>query len=244
MQGLVRDSPPVLGVSKRWERWIRINSTCLDESSYPSPKSLGKRFFNASWFGDFPEDLIKIIKAFQKLIPIHERMVECDSRNMPAENDCFQLMIHRLYSLPYKVTITPFDNVVCTSILVYTVTRVWGMYGWPCLEHLGRNFQQRISNCYDQLQRTAPDLLFWLLFLGGLISKGLETHDWFLTHLKASAEHIGVQDWVQAVTVLEGFFFVCRSSDEPARELWQSVLRLGDMKKSRSLLLEQWACVR
>ena len=238
MQGLIRNSPPAFGVSKRWEKWIRRNSTCLDESPWPSPKSLGKRFFNASWFGDVSDDLMKIIKAFQKLISIYERLVEINSRNMPAENECFQLMINQLYSLPYRVPITPLDDVICISILVYSVNRVWGN-SWPCLVHVSRNLQQKIFKCYDHLQRIAPDLLFWSLFLGGLISKGLEPHAWFLTHLKASAEHIGVQDWVQAVAVLEGFFFVCRSSDEPAREIWESVIRFGDRRKSRTLLLEQ-----
>ncbi|KAJ5545717.1 hypothetical protein N7494_003302 [Penicillium frequentans] len=82
MQGLNRNSPPTFKISRRWATWIRNNSACLTESPYPSPQSLGKRFFNALWFGDLPSDLIKIIRVFGKLISIHERMIResCSER--------------------------------------------------------------------------------------------------------------------------------------------------------------------
>lgn len=185
------------------------------------------------WFQTLPRELATIIKGFRNIISCHERSVEVDSRHMPVENDYLVFLSHRLYALPYKTPITPFQDVLRISLLVYGLVRIWGWSRKPCFAYMAQMARQKIEKCDDFLQETAPDLLFWALFLGGLVSTGLDGHDWFLARLDQLAERMCILDWDQAVLVLQGFFFVCRSTDESAKELWASMLCFRDNLTAR-----------
>ena len=88
------------------------------------------------------------------------------------------------------------------------------------------NFQRSIVRGYMVLQNQAPDLLFWALFMGSLASQELDCHPWFLNTLMDVAEMLSLTDWESAREVLEGFFFMYRSTDEPAKIIWDSALEL------------------
>ena len=237
MMGLSLKLPPHFTISRKWEVWLRNNSRCLGSNCpYPIPSSLGRRFFTSSWAQNLPEQLMSSILIFKNLVACHERMVELDSRDMPAENDCLLFMVHQLYSLPYEVATTPLQDVICTSLHVYSVIRIWGWQKKPCLEDVAAVFRGRIERCYSTLQQTASDLLFWSLFLGGLVvstlvTKNPELHDWFLVRLKEEVASLGIRGWNEAVAVLEGFLFVRRPRDEPANELWRSITSFKGARK-------------
>ncbi|KAJ5094247.1 hypothetical protein N7456_010108 [Penicillium angulare] len=224
MKGLVLDTPPMFKISKKWEKWIKTNSICIAaDSRLASHSELGKRFFTSSWSLDLPEELVSIIKGFQHLIPCYEQMVENERRNMLVENDYLLYLIHRLYMLPYKMTFDPFLEALCISLQVYTITRIWEWRGKPCFDSVGRIFRQKIENVSDYLFIEAPDLLFWSLFHGCLLTAGIKHFDWFFTKLKECAKILHISDLSQALPVLEGFFFKYRLIDEPSRELTNSL---------------------
>jgi hypothetical protein len=76
-----------------------------------------------------------------------------------------------------------------------------------------------------QIQRTDLDLLFWMLFIGSLAAHEPDCFAWFLQHLKETARQLQVDDWHSAESILQGFFFVTRPLNEPARLLWDSMIR-------------------
>jgi hypothetical protein len=65
----------------------------------------------------------------------------------------------------------------------------------------------------------APDLLFWMLVIGGLGSKGYSTHSWFVDHTAYVAQHVGLSDRHQARRLLGEFFYADQPEDMGAG-LW------------------------
>ncbi|KAJ5287772.1 hypothetical protein N7478_003458 [Penicillium angulare] len=241
MKGLVLDTPPIFKISKKWEKWIKTNSICIAaDNRPPSQSKLGKRFFNSSWSPDLPEELVSILKGFQLLIPCYEQMIQKERRQMPVENDCLLYLIHRLYMLPYKVMVDPLLEVLSISLQAYTLARIWEWRGKPCFANVGRTFRQKIENSFNYLLMEAPDLLFWSLFHACLVSVGFELYDWFFTKLKECADRLHIRDLSQALPVLEGFFFVYRMSEEPARELMNSLFPPKGKRTGRALEFIQY----
>lgn len=82
-----------------------------------------------------------------------------------------------------------------------------------------------LRDSYEEMSELAPDLLFWVLFMGGYASRGLECHGWFLEGLVECAVSRGVSSWDKACGVLERFFFVQRVTEEPWRGFWDDVMK-------------------
>jgi hypothetical protein len=81
---------------------------------------------------------------------------------------------------------------------------------------------------FGYLQVTAPDLLFWILWMGGLASRGAECRTWFVENLRTVAQQLGLVHWVAARIVLGEFFY----TDQPGwqgekvaeEELWRELV--------------------
>ena len=229
MKGMIQDAPPRFKISQKYEYWIRENSNCIGQHNNPTPNTslIGSHFFTSPWSDDLPTELRTILRIFQSIIPCHEKMVEEDKRQMPVENDCLIFMVHRLYSLRYNTTLTPFQDVICISVMIYAITRIWGIHGKPCMVFIAQNFRALLEYCYEDVLGAAPDLLFWALFLGGVVSVDTGAHGWFLGRLRAWAGNHGVCEYEEAAGIWGRFFFVSRRRDESARKLWRSVLEYG-----------------
>lgn len=144
---------------------------------------------------------------------------------MSVENDCLLYLNYRLLSLPYQCLLTPFEETLRLSVLTYCCVRIWNLYGVPCLGLLLEKLRKSLYQSIYILKSTAPDLLFWVLFVGSLASRAMKINSWFLAHLTDATEQLALKDWTSAGSTLETFFFVCRRSDEPAKDLWVSHLR-------------------
>lgn len=186
---------------------------------------LGTGFFNSSWSKDIPPMFKSIISLFQQLVNYYESLDIVVAEPMSVENDCLLFLGYRLLALPYQCSLSAFQETVRLTILAYASIRVWSFYGMPCLEALVGSLRRSLIDSLPIIRSTAPDLLFWVLFIGSLASRGMDCHPWFLMRLVDVADELLLDGWDSAVSVLEKFFFVCRSQDEPARELWISAFR-------------------
>ncbi|OQD79652.1 hypothetical protein PENANT_c046G10488 [Penicillium antarcticum] len=195
------------------------------KNRFTESSSLGTRFFTASWSRDIQPTFKSIISSYQQLISYYESFANVDVEPMSVENDCLLFLGYRLISLPYEVSLTPFEETLRLSIMTYNSVRIWALYGIPCLERLVDMLRISLFTSLSALQSTAPDLLFWIFFVGSLASKSMKHHSWFVAHLTDVADQLSLQKWDRAVGLLEKFFFVCRPSDEPAKDLWQSTFR-------------------
>lgn len=201
-------------------------SSIKSHPGYIKSPTLGTRFFQSPWSHALRPDFIPIIESFQELIPCYEGIIKTGSRPSAVGNDCLCLLCHRLLSLTDECAHDPLEDTLRLSILVYCVTRLWIFQGLPCMPIIVDHFQRSIVRGYMVLQNQAPDLLFWALFMGSLASQELDCHPWFLNTLMDVAEMLSLTDWESAREVLEGFFFMYRSTDEPAKIIWDSALEL------------------
>ncbi|KAJ5569825.1 uncharacterized protein N7459_009255 [Penicillium hispanicum] len=219
MRGLLKRSPPIFDLSARWVRNIQTESAFI-KAHRPLSSPLGPRFSTSSWSQDFPSELRSVIESFRQLIPLYESIYESDSRVLSSENDYLLLLIHRLYSMPYDCSLSPLQDTIRLSILLYAVVRIWKFSGKPCMENFVQILRQTFEKSFSILENTAPDLLFWILFMGVLATPGLPSRAWCLERTRTSAKKLGLKTWMDAKQVLEQFFFVCRPHGEIAKDLW------------------------
>lgn len=208
----------------RWEKRVlrKFESLMADNPSLAS-HSLGTRFFNSPWSRDLTPEMMSIIQSLQYLILYHERVIDGDSRAFLINHDRLILLAHQLMSVPKNYSLTPFQDTLLFSILIYTVARIWQVALRPTMEIMVHTLRRKLDDSFTALRRTAPDLLFWMLFISSFGSQGLDDQVWFVTHLLDVADLLGLEDWNSVRLVLEEFFFVCRSPDDPAKRFWDSI---------------------
>jgi len=220
MRGLLIDSPPVFDLLPKWV--LKTQNGCAYIKSYDPSSSIGERFFSSVWSPNIPPQLQSIIESFGQLVPCFESIADSESRTLTFENDYLLLLMHRLYSVPYVCPLEPFHNTIRLSVVIYAVIRIWKFEGKPGTECLIQRLRQCIEQSLGDLERTAPDLLFWTLFLSSLASIGLPSHGWCLARVRKAAVQLGLKNWNDAKQVLEGFFFVCRPRNENSKTFWDS----------------------
>ncbi|KAJ5594201.1 uncharacterized protein N7459_000409 [Penicillium hispanicum] len=207
----------------RWEkRVLRDFESLLAVNPSLASRSLGSRFFNSPWSRDLTPEMTSIIQSLQYLILCHERVIDGDSRAFLINHDRLILLAHQMMSVPKDYCLTPFQDTLLFSVLIYTVTRIWQIALRPTMEMMVQNLRRKLDESFTILQDTAPDLLFWMLFISSFGSQGLDDQVWFVAHLLDIADLLGLEDWDSVRLLLEGFFFVCRP-DEPAQRFWDSI---------------------
>jgi hypothetical protein len=217
------NSLPKLDMCAKFQtRVLKESSFFKANNHFAQTSTLGTRFFSASWSTDIHPIFKSIISSYQQLISYYESFNQVDVEPMSVENDCLLYLSYRLLSLPFQCSVTPFEETLRLSIMTYSCVRIWNLYGIPCLGGLVDRLRKSLFQSFYVLQSTAPDLLFWILFMGSLGSRGMKSNQWFLVQLTDVAEQLALKDWASAASLLESFFFVCRHSDEPAKELWNS----------------------
>ncbi|KAL4881742.1 hypothetical protein BJY04DRAFT_207257 [Aspergillus karnatakaensis] len=100
------------------------------------------------------------------------------------------------------------------SIIIYLWACVSHLQSLPIVRHMVENFKHILAPRVPYLLEAAPDLLFWMLVLGVLASKGNKnTHSWFLLHAAHAARHLGLRDGNQARRLLGEFFYTDQPED-------------------------------
>jgi hypothetical protein len=73
-------------------------------------------------------------------------------------------------------------------------------------------------------QDTAPDLLFWILLLGGMASRGHRSHPWFVFQLAEVAHSLALKEWLDVRALLGEFFYTDQPGGTAGEDLWNEVL--------------------
>lgn len=219
--------PPAFQISSEWKQMVLSESTISKEKSNPTESNaLGSAFFTSSWSPNLPSDLQHIIRSFQQIILRYERNNALEYHSMPIENDFLVLSVHELLSLPTKHRLTPFEDTVRLSLYLYSVVRIWAFCGKPSMNNLFRILWQSLRKCRSFVQKSAPDLLFWILFIGAAATRATESHVWIMRELKDCADRLSVFEWDEALAVLKRFLFVSRTRDEFGIEVWKEVQQM------------------
>ncbi|KAJ5597034.1 hypothetical protein N7450_003492 [Penicillium hetheringtonii] len=223
LRGLQSSAPPVFEVSSKWINRIE-SKAAASKSNLTTRPSIGARFFVSPWSQDIPSPLSSILYSLCHLISRFEDIEDSDCRSLPLENDHLVLLANRLHSLPREITLTPFQDAIRLGTLCYLTVRVMRFEGNPCIENLIRTLRHNFEYSLPILSAVAPDLLFWILFISGIASQGFDSHIWCIENLRNCASQLGLRWWEDAASILEGYFFVSRLRNDPAKALWNSVV--------------------
>ena len=211
----------------RWEKKVEEDFNLLVVKSPPKYSRVGNRFLTSSWSSDLPQRLRSIIIDLRFLILDFETLGEANPRDSSVKNNRLTLCARQLIGLPSSSCITPFHQILRLTILLYCVIRVWSIPSKPWINMITDNLVPVLKTEFVTLEQTAPDLLLWVLFVVGFSTRGLEHNAWFVMRLEKTARLLHLQDWESVLPKLEGFFFIARSVNDPARLFWSSEIQPG-----------------
>ncbi|KAL2813002.1 hypothetical protein BJX63DRAFT_432290 [Aspergillus granulosus] len=206
---------------------------------------LGARFTTASWNVEIHPTMKSLIETFRRLVRHFEIGTLFPSIVAPTDNDLFVIFQHELLTTHYasESPCNPnLDECLRHSLLIYLYIRVSHLQELPIMQNMVENFRHSLSGL-SYLYTTAPDLLFWILFIGGMASQGYSSHPWFMSHIAIVAHDLELEDWEQVRTLLGGFFYTDQAGQTAAEDLWTEVLLLAGpyryiAPKSRILAME------
>ncbi|KAF3400321.1 hypothetical protein DPV78_006070 [Talaromyces pinophilus] len=112
------------------------------------------------------------------------------------------------------------------ALLVHAMIRIWDLQGVEALGTLAHNLRRSLAITLTILETNVPDLLVWVLFLGGLASQGLKGHEWWVYKLADAAVRMSATKWHSLLKVLEGCCLLYRTTDIPVKGLWNDTLEL------------------
>jgi hypothetical protein len=186
--------------------------------------SLGTRFARAPWYTEINPSMIYLIKAFRQLVQHFEIAILLPNVVMPNDMNLFIIIQHQLLSIHHTAGSDNLNEPLRLSLLIYLYLRVSRFQSFPIMRNMVETLQQSLAPRLSYFQVTAPDLLFWILFIGGVASQGYSSHPWFVLHLTDMAHCLRLEEWVQVRLVLGEFFYTAKPGEKGAEDLWNEVL--------------------
>ncbi|KAL3455485.1 hypothetical protein BJX64DRAFT_297521 [Aspergillus heterothallicus] len=237
----VRQSRPIFPMSPRFRAGIIHESKVLHlDQTFETPialTTLGTRFTTSPWFPTLDRTMQASVEITRRIILYFEAANLHPELGTPTDNDLLVCTEHQLHSLSFS---SPLDNNTTTTtstsslneplrltLLIYLNTRVWHLGKLPIMGCLVAPLKHSIAPHLPFFQAIAPDLVFWMLFLGGMASRGYLVHAWFVARLAETAGQLGVREWSAARRVLGGFFYTDQPGETTAEDLWDEVLLDG-----------------
>ncbi|KAL3481542.1 hypothetical protein BJX99DRAFT_243560 [Aspergillus californicus] len=192
---------------------------------------LGARFSkaNAPWYEELHSTMKSLLEMFRRLIQHLELGTLFPTLIPPTDNDLFVIIQHHMLSLNYKPNTYTLNEPLRLSLLLYLYIRVVRFGNLPLVNQIVEHLKQSLGSpiAFTYFQVIAPDLLFWILFMGGLASQGYSSHAWFVEHLVEVARGLGVEQWSrQARPLLGEFFYADQAGQSAGEDLWREVVGL------------------
>lgn len=205
---------------------------------------LGTSFFKASWYAGLEDSMKFFLRASQRLVQYFEVSSLNPSIVLPTDNSLFLLLGYQLVSIRYTATpVEDFDShpVSCLlneplrlSLFIYLNMRIWNFQDYPIMHHLVKSLRDSllctISTTFSasallHIKTTAPDVLFWILFIGGMAAQGHSPHLWFVHQLVDLAAILELRDWRAVRKLLGGYLYTDQTGQPRGGEmLWELVL--------------------
>ncbi|EAW07118.1 uncharacterized protein ACLA_018220 [Aspergillus clavatus NRRL 1] len=223
----LKNSRPTFPMSARWRSEILQESTLFRSKDHAStPKSLsalGTNFFKASWYPGLHTSMKTFIQVLRRLIIYFEMAQVEPSIVMPTDNDLFLVFEHQLLSTEYTET-DPLHEPLRHSLLIYQNLRIWHFQSFPFMEFMVEALRRSLVPQFGRFRDEAPELLLWVLFIGGMASQGYKCHPWFVARLTDMARRLAVEGWEKARVLVGGFFYTDQPGERGAEDLWNEVL--------------------
>ncbi|KAE8395637.1 hypothetical protein BDV23DRAFT_96571 [Aspergillus alliaceus] len=224
----LKNSRPTFPMSARFRSEILQESIVFranDSLQIPGDlSSLGKNFFNAPWYSELAPRMKTLLQVLRRLILYFEAAQRQPSIVMPTDNDLFLVFEHQLLSFSYAAEADNLQEPLRLSLLIYINLRIWHFQTFPFMQYMVEALRQSLAPRMPYFQKTAPDLLFWTLFIGGMASLGYKCHPWFVVRLTDMAQRLGLDEWVKARSLLAGFFYTDQPAEKESDNLWNEVL--------------------
>ncbi|KAL2829816.1 hypothetical protein BJY01DRAFT_254886 [Aspergillus pseudoustus] len=132
------------------------------------------------------------------------------------------------------------------TLFIYLNMRIWNFQEYPIMAILVNTLRETLlymtgtnkstststrspapapAPALVHLKTTAPDVLFWILFIGGMAARGhTDAHySWFVDELVELAAFLNLRQWAIAREVLGGFFYTDQAGGE---ELWEQIVSI------------------
>ncbi|KAL3448428.1 hypothetical protein BJX65DRAFT_274703 [Aspergillus insuetus] len=226
----VRQSRPMFPMSSRFRSGIIHESKVLRlDQTYETPPALttlGTRFASAPWFADIDMKLQASVEICRRIILYFESARIHPELGTPTDNDLLVCTEHQLHSLSFPVG-NSLNEPLRLSLLIYLNTRVWHLGKLPIMGRLVGPLKQSLVQQLPLFQAIAPDIIFWILFMGGMAARAYPVYPWFVTRLAETAALLGVREWREVRALLGEFFYTDQPEETTAEDLWDEVLLDG-----------------
>ncbi|CEL10658.1 hypothetical protein ASPCAL13774 [Aspergillus calidoustus] len=228
----LKNTRPVFAMSSRFRSEILQHAKFFhtqEPLAIPRRLSqLGQSFFKALWYTQLDSSVRAYTQILHRLIIHYEEAQVCPSLITPTDNDLFLVFEHQLLSASYTSRPDDPHEPLRLSFLLYVNLRIWHFQGIPLTQYPAAALRASLEASLAHILKVAPDLLFWILWMGGLASRGAECYAWFVENLRTVANQLGLQNWVAARILLGGFFYTDQHGWEAEKaaegELWREVV--------------------
>ncbi|PCG89516.1 Hypothetical protein PENO1_104160 [Penicillium occitanis (nom. inval.)] len=160
---------------------------------------------------------------------------------LPTDDSMFLLFGYQLVSIRYTAKpAEDFDSHTVSSLLneplrltlfIYLNMRIWNFQDYPMMHHLVKSLRDTLlfpistaSPALAHIKRTAPGVLFWILFIGGMAAQGHSPHSWFLHQLADLVASLQLREWGVARELLGGFLYTDQPGQLRGEMLWELIL--------------------
>jgi hypothetical protein len=191
---------------------------------------LGSGFPSAPWYAEIDPSLKYFVEVFRRLVRHFELARNSPSQVMPTDNDLFLVFQYELLAARFAVETESADlnEPLRLAILIYSYTRISHYQQFPMLGCMADTLRASLVPRLAHLTTTAPQLLFWILVIGGMASQQSSSHSWFVKNVADVAWALEVTDWTGQVRPLLGrFFYTDQPGQTGAEDLWSEVLALA-----------------
>lgn len=247
LRSIVKCEPATLPLPPKYLDFIRKYATPSFRPYSPSEditmdlagssvfRSLGSRFTNAAWSKEIGQPLRVMIQNFCNLIVHyeadeprrqHEKLVRFEDNNPWNLSQLYLLSLSYVDEIDIKESLR-------RSILAYSMTRYCKFGAFPCMDIIAGTLKDSLVPRIDVFISTAPDLFFWILYVGALTAnRTSEYYRWYCTCLAKLSPTLGLSTWNDVESFLEQFLYIHRSSDKSAERIWQDSLSLKPVLSS------------
>ncbi|KAL2811748.1 hypothetical protein BJX63DRAFT_398170 [Aspergillus granulosus] len=205
-------------------------------SQIPQPLALklaavGSQFApTTAWYNELHPSIKRIVEAFRWFVRHLETAQVLPNLVMPNDNHLLMVINYELTSRCYPATSNDLNEPLRHALRIYTFLRIIHFQGFNIMRCMAHALMQSLVEVsrLSYLQTTAPDLLLWILFIGGMASRGDNSHRWFVLQIADTAHRLlGLEKWDEVRLLLGVFFYTDQPKDTAAEDLWDEVLMIA-----------------
>lgn len=204
---------------------------------------LGTSFFKEPWYAHLGDTMKSFLRVSQRLVQYYELSNLHPSIVLPTDNSLFLLLGYQLVSIRYtEIPVESLNSQTVSCLLneplrlalfIYLNMRIWNFQDYPMMHHLVKSLRDTLlcttsttspASALAHIKDTAPRVLFWILFIGGMAAQGHSPHSWFVQQLVNLAASLELHEWRAARELLGGYLYTDQPGQLRGEMLWELIL--------------------